>query len=62
MADKKKEKKPSGEKLYSYDEYRKEFGVVTRREQDYTMTTAKIFGAKLAQEALRKVKRDIEKK
>jgi hypothetical protein len=55
-----KKKAEKDEKRYSYDEYRREFGVATPQpEHD---TSAKGFGVKMAQEALKRVRRDIESK
>lgn len=62
MPAKKKGEKTSGEKMYSYDEYRREFGVVTSPESTYAVTDPKVFGVKLAHEAMKKLKEEIEKK
>jgi hypothetical protein len=62
MRTKKKATIPKGEKMYSYDEYRKEFGVITKPEPTYLTADPRVFGVKLAHEALKKVKQEIEGK
>jgi hypothetical protein len=62
MSTRKKGKKASGEKMYSYDEYRREFGVVPSPEPTYSTTDPRGFGAKLAQEAMKKVREEVDKK
>ncbi len=62
MPTKKKATKPRGEKMYSYDEYRKEFGVIKKPEPTYATADARVFGVKLAHEALKKVKHEVESK
>lgn len=57
-----KTRKARGEKLYSYDDYRKEFGVVTEQERDNLASDPKVFGVNLAREALKKFREDLEKR
>jgi hypothetical protein len=61
MPPKKKGKKPE-EKLYSYDEYRKAFCVNPKAKQDYSKEEARVFGVKLAEQAMKKVKHGLQQR
>lgn len=46
------------EKMYSYDEYKKTFRIKHEKDMDTLPASPRVFGVKLAQEALRKIKKD----